>query len=70
MSPATVIAMLRAINALEPGQSLSFGRAWDDSAYVRNERTTPGQWLGGVSRTIAYGATFDEAWAAPQEETR
>lgn len=56
--------------ALEPGQSVALGRAWDGSYYVRRTQTTPGDWLGPVTRTIARGATPGEAFAAEQEPER
>lgn len=56
--------------SLEPGHSVTIGRAWDGAFYVSHTYTTPGQWLGEVRRTIGYGPTLGHAWLAPQEVSR
>lgn len=57
-------------NDLKPGQSIKIGCAWDGTFYVVREQTTPGDWLGPVTRKISRGATVPEAWSAEQEDAR
>lgn len=60
----------QAVDRLEPGQSITFGRAWDGAFYVKHTQTTVGQFLGEVKNTIAYGKTPAHAWQAEQKEVR
>lgn len=64
------MTMEQKLAALQPGQSINIGCAWDGTFYVVMSQTVPNDWLGTVTRTTARGATLEEALAAEQEPER
>lgn len=56
--------------ALEPGQSVKVGRAWDGSFYVVRTQTKPGYFMGLMGETLARGRTMEEAIRSNEREER